>query len=91
MLHFASQVSAKSMFILKEGMLRRGTIVGVIATALFLAANHDDAMPDLRSAQFIVLGALCFLEWTIGAGWLIGAIMWSTREQSSRRHRRGPR
>jgi hypothetical protein len=79
------------MFILAEGILRRGTVVGAIVTAVFVAASRGDATLELRSWHSIALAALCFLESTIGAGWLIGAIMWSVREQAARRSRERPR
>jgi hypothetical protein len=41
----------------------------------------------LGSSQSLTLIGLCFLESTIGAGWIIGAIMWSVREQAARRNR----
>lgn len=87
MLHFASQVSPRSRFIAKEGILRRGTAVGAVVTALFVVASLSDQTIALGSSQSLTLIGLCFLESTIGAGWIIGAIMWSVREQAARRNR----
>ncbi|HKW49045.1 MAG TPA: hypothetical protein VJN70_16455 [Gemmatimonadaceae bacterium] len=87
MLHFASHFSPKSIFIAKEGMFRRGTIIGVVVTALFVAVDRHDPTMDWGSWQSIALVAMCFLLWTIGPGWLIGAAMWSIREQAARRNR----
>jgi hypothetical protein len=75
------------MFIVKQGILRRGTLVGAVAAALFMAASRGDRTLDSGTWHSIVLAALCFLEWTIGGGWLIGSVMWSMREQAGRRSR----
>jgi hypothetical protein len=85
--HFSSHVGPKWMFIVKEGILRRGTIVGAIVTLVFIVMTHGD---KVDSGYWVTLGltAACFLEWTIGAGWLIGAAMWSMREQAARRRQR---
>ena len=86
-LHVSSHLSPRSIFIAKEGMFRRGTIIGLVVTALFVAASLRDPTMNLGSWQSIALVALCFLLWTIGPGWLIGAAMWSMREQAARRSR----
>ena len=85
MLHFASHLSPKSIFIAKEGMFRRGTIIGVVVTALFVAVSRHDPTMELGSWQSMALVAVCFLLWTIGPGWLIGAAMWSMRQHAARR------
>jgi hypothetical protein len=87
-LHFALQVSPKSRFIAKEGILRRGTLVGAILTALYVALSHGEQTTASGSSHFLAVVVLCFLESAIGAGWIIGAIMWSLREQATRRNRR---
>lgn len=85
MVHFASHVSPRSIFIAKEGMLRRGTVVGLVVTAGFIVASLGDPTMDFGSWHSIALAVMCFLGWTLGAGWLIGASMWAKREQSARR------
>lgn len=78
------------MFIVREGILRRGIAVGAVVTALYIAATRGDQTIDLWSWHSMTLVALCFLEWTIGAGWLIGTAMWSMREQAAQRRRDRP-
>lgn len=77
------------MFIAKQGILRRGTVVGAVVTALLTAVTRGEHSTELGSGHDIAVAALCFLEWTIGAGWVIGAAMWSIREQAERRRPRG--
>lgn len=83
-------MSPRWVFIAREGILRRGTAVGAVITALYIAAGRGDHTIELSSWHSITLVALCFLEWTLGAGWLIGAAMWSMREQAAQRRRNRP-
>lgn len=90
MFHFTSHVSPKWMFIAREGILRRGPIVGALVTLLFVVTTRGERV-NAGYWPAIALAAMCFLEWTIGAGWLIGAAMWSMREQAARRNERNRR
>jgi len=72
-------------FIVKEGMLQRGSVVGAIASIVLAVDSlvRGAAQTSWHSALLVVL---CFIEWTIGAGWFIGAWLWS-RDQRRRSNR----
>lgn len=87
MIHVVPKMTARARFIAKEGILRRGTMVGAIVAALFVFDSVRDGTFETERWRTVVLAALSFLEWTVGAGWLIGGILWSWRHQ---RGGRGP-
>jgi hypothetical protein len=70
------------MFILKEGILRRGVPIGIVATLLFILMNLRDGLFASGGRQGALLVALCFLEWSIGPGFVIGAFQWTRRDRS---------
>lgn len=76
--------TARARFILREGLFRRGSIVGLLMAGAYAVLNRDDASVASSWWHLGALVGLCFVEWTIGAGWLIGAAMWSRRERSTR-------
>jgi hypothetical protein len=72
-------LSAHTRFILRRGIVPWGIIVGIVAAGLVL---HDAYKPAEMSAgsgagQIALMAVLCFLEWSFGAGWVIGAVLWT--------------
>lgn len=87
MIHLARKMTARARFIAKEGILRRGTVVGAVVAAVFVFGSVRDGTFETELWRTAVLAVLGFLEWTVGAGWLIGSFLWSWRHQ---RGGRGP-
>lgn len=85
MVHFSWRSNARTMFIVKQGILHWGTAVGIIITVVFVVANLGNKTFDSGWWRATALVALCFVESTIGAGWIIGSILWSVREQAAKR------
>lgn len=84
-------MKARTVFVLKEGVLRRGIPIGVIVTVLYIVTNLEEGNFDSGWARAAALIALCFLEWGIGAGWIIGSALWSRRQHRSNRDSLPPR
>ena len=83
-------LSARGTFIVRRGILRCGIPLAIIVFAWTLF-SHATGRPDLSSASWwratIAVFLLAFLEWGVGAGWLIGAVWWeltSSEERGSR-------
>lgn len=91
MVHLSWRSNSRTMFILKKGVLHWGTSIGTIVTLLFVAANLGNGTFDSGWCRTTVLVALCFAEWTVGTGWIIGTILWAQREQEAKRGPRQPR
>ena len=75
-------MTSRTQFIVKHGILRRGTLVGVIVASLFVMASARDGTLETQRWHTTMLAVLCFLEWSVGTGWLIGSFLWSRRHQS---------
>lgn len=81
MIHFAISTGSRARFIAKEGVLRRGTVVGALVALLFVGGSLRDGTLRSELWRTTVLAVLCFVEWSVGAGWLIGSFLWSWRHQ----------
>lgn len=88
-------LSARTRFILLRGVVPWGMLVGLAATAFVV---HDTVRPVLNSAGqgpvgLAALALLCFIEWSLGAGWIIGAVRWtiSAGPKASRQSQVGDR
>lgn len=70
--------SERARFILRRGILGCGLPLG-LAIFGWLALNeraHPDPAHPLALHALLALFALTLLEWTVGAGWVIGALWW---------------
>jgi hypothetical protein len=76
--------TARARFIWREGIFRRGSIVGLVVAGVYAALNLTERSITAGWWQACLLLCLCFVEWTLGAGWLIGAALWSWRERGAR-------
>jgi hypothetical protein len=88
MVHVSWHANTRSVFILKEGVLHWGTPVGIVVTVLFIVANLGSRTFTSGWWRATALVALCFIEWTVGTGVIIGGFLWSRREQATKH---GPR
>jgi hypothetical protein len=72
-------LSARTQFILRRGVLRWGILVGLVATAVVVGRTPLSVQRSATQgpAPRVVLAVLCFLEWSLGAGWFIGAVLWT--------------
>ena len=66
---------------MRYGIVRAGLPLGLAAFCWVAVAHFGTTLDHLRtSAGWLRLFALFFVslaEWTIGAGWLLGALLWS--------------
>jgi hypothetical protein len=74
-------MTARTRFIAKEGILFRGTVIGAVVAVLFGFGSLRDGTLQAERWRTTVLALLCFVEWSVGAGWLIGSFLWSWRHQ----------
>ena len=77
---YVRSLSVHTRFILRRGIVPWGIIAGIVAAGLVL---HDAWVAPKTSAgsgagQIAVMAVLCFLEWSLGVGWIIGAVLWTT-------------
>jgi hypothetical protein len=75
--------TARARFILREGIYRRGSIVGLVVAGVYAALNLTERSITANWWQACLLVCLSFVEWTLGAGWLIGVALWSWREHGA--------
>ncbi len=82
---YVRSLSVHTRFILTRGVVPWGMIVGIAAAAIVLRDAYLAPKTSSSSAgQIIVLAVLGFLEWSLGAGWVIGAVLWTvTRSRTS--------
>ena len=76
---YVRSLSAHTRFILRRGIMPWGVIIGVVAAGVVLrdayAAPKTSAGPG--AGQIAAMAMLVFLEWSFGAGWIIGAVLWT--------------
>lgn len=77
---YVRSLSAHTRFILRRGIVPWGMIAGIVATAFVLhdATTTPKTSVESGARQVAVMAVLCFLEWSVIAGWIIGAILWTT-------------
>ena len=85
MIQLTHHLTSRTLFIVREGILLRGTIAGVLLTGLYVVANLRNGTFASGFARASLIVVLCFLEWTVGAGLVIGSILWSRRQQAAKR------
>jgi hypothetical protein len=85
-IHSTIKMTSRVRFIATEGILRRGSLVGALITAFLLVGSARDGTLEAERWRTTVLALLSFLEWSVGAGWLIGSFMWSRRHHRDARH-----
>jgi hypothetical protein len=78
-IHLAIKMTSRVRFVATEGILRRGSLIGAVIAAFFVLGSLRDGTLEAERWRTAVLALLCFLEWSVGAGWLIGSFMWSRR------------
>ena len=79
-MHLPLLTTPRARFIARDGILRRGTAVGAVIALAYAILNRTGFATNARQQCLLVL--LCFIEWTLGTGWLIGAMLWSWRQQA---------
>lgn len=83
--------SPRTAFIVREGILRRGIVIGLLVTMLFVATDTFHGAFTNNHRETIVLIVLCLIEWTVGAGWIIGSFLWSRHILAASRSSTRPR
>lgn len=82
-----SPTSVRGRFILRVGILRVGLPLAVIVSIWAVVAQFGTTFEHLRTAAGAarLLGTLLLIvaEWMLGAGWLVGAVLWQWRERSA--------
>ena len=75
--------STRRTFIVHVGIVRCGLPLGLAAFLWVTIAQFGTTLEHLRTAGgWLRLGVLFLLavgEWTLGAGWLLGMLLWSLR------------
>src|ERR671936_836178 len=75
------RISERARFIVRNGVLRVGLPLGTVVFAWVLVTQYTSTFEHLRTlAGVLRMGAfllLCLGEWTLGAGWLIGTVLWA--------------
>jgi len=79
-------MTSRVRFIVTEGILRRGCFIGAVMAAFLLVGSARDGTLEAELWRTTVLALLSFLEWSVGAGWLIGSFMWSRRHHRDAHH-----
>lgn len=79
-------VNDRTRFIVRRGVLRFGLAIGALAA--WLGAVPPDQVAGNGSGHVLAVllaPMLAFLEWGIGGGWIIGALLWSFRPHDAAR------
>jgi len=67
-------------FILHHGILRYGLPLGLLVFAFVAQGEYATALERLATPagrlRLLLLLLLCLGEWALGAGWLIGRLLW---------------
>ena len=83
---YVRSLSLHTRFILSRGIVPWGIIVGMVAAGIVLRDAYVAPKTSSGSGagQIAAMAVLGFLEWSIGAGWIIGAVLWTaTRGKAS--------
>lgn len=87
--HPKRRLGARGRFILRVGILRVGLPLASIVFVWVLASQYSTTFGRLRTAAGAarLSGTLLLIvaEWMLGAGWLVGAILWQWKERSASR------
>jgi hypothetical protein len=82
-------MNERTRFILRHGVVPWGMLAGGIATAVLFATwppmRHKVRPPSLILA---VLAFLCFAEWSLIAGWIVGVVLWTMVPRTHETQRR---
>lgn len=86
------RLSARTRFILRHGVLRWGILAGFAITIFVVhgaatGARDGDGRELLRLA---ILALLSFSEWSLGVGWIVGAVLWMLGRGPDARDRNRP-
>ena len=74
--------SARTRFIVSQGILRRGSLVGLAVTLVYVWANLGTETFAGAWWRVALVVLLCFAEWALGAGWIVGAVLWWCRQHA---------
>lgn len=83
--------SERTRFIVRRGILRFGLAMGIVAA--WLAAVPSSQLPEAGASRVTALlgpPTLAFLEWGIGGGWVVGAVLWELSRRRANAARREP-
>jgi hypothetical protein len=93
-LHGTESPHARRAFILRYGILRYGLVLGVLMFAWVVTGKYGTALDHLRTPagwlRLVLLLVVCIGEWVIGAGWLIGMLLWYLRGRGLSLRQRPP-
>jgi hypothetical protein len=74
-------------FILRHGILRYGVPLGMAVFAWVVSGAYSTTLEHLETRagrlRLLLFLALATGEWVIGAGWVIGRLLWYLRQRSS--------
>lgn len=85
------RLNERTRFILRRGVLPWGMLVGGIATAV-LFATWPPMRHGIRPPALVALLAMvCFAEWSLVAGWIVGAVLWALLPRTPRTPQNGGR
>jgi predicted branched-subunit amino acid permease len=86
--------SSRAAFIIRVGVCRIGAALGTVVFIAALVDQYRTSFESLRTlagwVRLLALAVLCIGEWVIGAGWLIGTVIWHGREAIERDRRPKP-
>ena len=82
------RAEGRDRFVLREGILKRGSRDAVIAIAIWYAFHHlkHEPSPTVWDIWQAVIG-FCFM--TLTAGWIEGVRLWERREQEYEKYVNG--
>ncbi len=86
--------SSPTAFIIRVGVCRFGVAVGTGVFIATLVDQYRSSFESLRTLagwiRLLVIAVLCIGEWVIGAGWLIGTVLWHGQQAIDRDRRPKP-
>lgn len=79
-------------FILRRGILRYGIPLGMAVFAWVVSGTYYTTLERLETRagwlRLLLFLVLCIGEWVIGAGWVIGRLLWYLRQRPFHRESR---
>jgi hypothetical protein len=88
--------SPRTAFIVRVGIGRVGVPLGTLVFIWSFVTNYATTFAHLRTLdgwlRMLLVAVLLAAEWVVGAGWIVGSVLWHTRgaarnEREHREHR----
>lgn len=79
------QWSPRTAYIVRQGILRHGIVIGALITALGILPEIADFAAPWRVARVGAVVIVAWALWAVVTGWIVGAFLWSFHERRQRR------